>query len=85
MSELEEQEVEVRSATVKMKFTKEALLALEDELQKNETGIRISSVKINDYTFNYVTDVPEDKGYSEGEVTFNFYTMQQIQKPDFSK
>lgn len=85
MSELDSQDVEVRTISVPMKFTKESLLALEDELKKNETGVRISSVKIDDYTFAYVSQVPEDKGYSEGEVTFVFYTMQQIQKPDFSK
>jgi len=85
MNELESQDVEVRTVTIPMKFTKEALLALEDELKKNETGVRISSVKIEDYTFNYITEIPEDKGYSNGEVTFVFYTMQQIQKPDFSK
>lgn len=85
MSELDSQDVEVRTISVPMKFTKESLLALEDELKKNETGVRISSVKISDYTFAYVSEVPEDKGYSEGEVTFVFYTMQQIQKPDFSK
>lgn len=85
MSELESQKVEIRKVSVPMKFTKEALLALEDELQKNETGVRISAVNINDYTFNYVTEIPEDKGYSEGNVEFTFYTMQEIQKPDFSK
>jgi len=85
MSEFESQTVETRTVTVPMKFKKDALLALEDELAKNETGIIISSVVIDDYTFNYVTDIPEDKGYSEGSVTFEFYTMQQIQKPDFSK
>ena len=85
MSTLEEQAVEVRNITVPMRFTKEALLALENELKDKETGARITSVKIDDYTFNYVTEIPEDKGFSEGEVTFVFYTMQQIQKPDFSK
>lgn len=85
MNELEPQEVEIREIKIPMKFTKEALLALEDELKKDETGVRISSVTISDYTFSYVTEIPEDKGYSEGEVTFTFYTMQQIQKPDFSK
>lgn len=85
VSELESQTVEVRKVSIPMKFTKEALLALEDELKKNETGVRISSVTIADYTFAYVTEIPEDKGYSEGNVTFTFYTMQKIQKPDFSK
>ena len=85
VSELESQTVEVRTVSIPMKFTKEALLALEDELKKNETGVRISSVTIADYTFAYVTEIPEDKGYSEGNVTFTFYTMQKIQKPDFSK
>ena len=85
MKELQSQTVEIRRISVPMKFTKEALLALEDELQKNETGVRISAVNINDYTFNYVTEIPEDKGYSEGSVEFTFYTMQEIQKPDFSK
>ncbi|MBQ5988015.1 MAG: hypothetical protein IJL67_00795 [Oscillospiraceae bacterium] len=84
-SEFEQQTVETRTVTVPMKFKKDALLALEDELAKNETGIRISSVEIDDYTFNYITEIPEDKGYSTGTVTFEFYTMQQIQKPDFSK
>ena len=85
MSEFETQTVETRKIEIPMKFKKDALLALEDELAKNETGIRISSVTIDDYTFNYVTEIPEDKGYSTGTVTFEFYTMQQIQKPDFSK
>ena len=85
MSEFEAQTVETRVVTIPMKFKKDALLALEDELAKNETGIRISSVTIDDYTFNYITEIPEDKGYSTGSVTFEFYTMQQIQKPDFSK
>jgi hypothetical protein len=85
MSELENQTVEVRTVTVPMKFKKDALLALEDELAKNETGIRISAVNIDDYTFNYITEIPEDKGYSTGTVTFEFYTMQRIEKPDFSK
>jgi len=85
MSELENQTVEVRTVKVPMKFKKDALLALEDELKEKETGVRITAVTIDDYTFNYVTQIPEDKGYSEGEVTFTFYTMQQIEKPDFSK
>lgn len=85
MEELEEQKIEIRTADVPMKFTKEALLALEDELQKSETGVRITGVKIDDYTFNYVTEIPEDKGYSEGTVSFAFYTMQEIKEPDFSK
>ncbi|WP_044975713.1 hypothetical protein [Ruminococcus sp. HUN007] len=85
MEELEEQEIEVRTVTVPMRFTKEALLKLEDELKDNETGIRISSVKVDDYTFGYITELPEDKGYSEGEVVFTFYTMQKIEEPDFSK
>lgn len=85
MKEFSEQTVEVRTVSVPMKFKKDALLALEDELSKNETGIRITAVTIDDYTFNYVTEIPEDKGYSNGTVTFEFFTMQQIQKPDFSK
>ena len=85
MSTLEAQVVEQRNVSIPMRFTKEALLELENELKEKETGARITSVKIDDYTFNYVTDIPEDKGFSEGEVTFVFYTMQQIQKPDFSK
>lgn len=84
IADLENQEVEIRYVTVPMKFTKEALLALEEDL-KSETGIRITGVKIEDYTFTYVAEVPEDKGFSTGEVTFAFYTMQQIQDPDFSK
>lgn len=85
MSELESQTVEKRTVTIPMKFKKDALLALEDELAKDQTGVRISSVTIEDYTFNYLTDIPEDKEYSNGTVTFDFYTMQRIEKPDFSK
>ncbi|MBE6851899.1 MAG: hypothetical protein E7505_00280 [Ruminococcus sp.] len=84
METLVEQTVEVRTVSVPMKFTKEALLALEDELKKDETGIRITNVSIGDYTFSYASEVPEEKGYSEGDVTFEFYTMQQIQKPEFN-
>jgi hypothetical protein len=84
MQTLKEQTVEVRTVSVPMRFTKEALLALEDELKKNESGIRITSVTIGDYTFGYASEVPEDKGYSTGDVTFEFYTMQQIQKPEFN-
>lgn len=85
MDELGAQSVEIRTVTVPMRFTKEAILALEDELKSKETGIRISSVKIDDYTFGMVSEIPEDKGFSDGEVELKFYTMQQIQKPDFSK
>lgn len=85
LDEAENQTVEVRIVSVPMKFTKEALLALEDELKAKETGVRISGVTIDDYTFGQVSEVPEDKGYSEGEVIFKLYTMQQIQKPDFSE
>ncbi len=85
LDELGNQQVEVRKVTVPMKFTKEAILALEDELKSKETGVRISGVKIEDYTFGLLAEIPEDKGFSEGEVIFDFYTMQQIQKPDFSK
>ena len=85
MSELTSQTVEVRNATLNLKFTKEALLNLEDELQKNGTGIRITGVNINDYTFAFASDIPEEKGYSEGTVTFSFYTLQQIQEPKFSE
>ncbi|MDD6827797.1 MAG: hypothetical protein PUE12_17125, partial [Oscillospiraceae bacterium] len=85
MQTLESQTVEARTVSIPMKFTKEALLALEDELKKEGTGIRITDVTINDYTFNLVSEIPEDKGYSDGNVSFTFYTMQQIQKPDFSK
>lgn len=94
METLTPQDVEVRTISVPMKFTKEALLALEDELKKDGTGMRITSVTIDDYTFNNASDIPsapagqnnqDDKGYSEGEVVFEFYTMQQIQEPDFSK
>ena len=85
IDELNVQAVEVRAVKVPMKFTKEAILALEDELKSKETGMRISSVTIDDYTFGMVSEIPEDKGFSEGEVELKFYTMQQIQKPDFSK
>lgn len=83
MKELEQQEIEVHTATVGMKFTKESLLALEDELKASATGIRISSVTIDDYDFGALSEIPEDSGYSTGEVTFVFYTMQQIQEPKF--
>lgn len=82
ISSLENQDVEVRYVSIPMKFTKEALLALEEEVKK-ETGMRITGVTIDDYTFGYVSEIPDDKGYSEGEVSFAFYTMQQIQKPVF--
>lgn len=85
MQTLESQTVEARTVSIPMKFTKEALLALEDELKKEGTGIRITDVTIDDYTFNLLSEIPEDKGYSNGNVSFTFYTMQQIQKPDFSK
>lgn len=89
MGTLEPQDVEIRQVSVPMKFTKESLLALEDELKEKETGVRITAVTIDDYTFGALSDIPEgateneDKDYSEGEVTFVFYTMQQIQEPKF--
>lgn len=84
LEEVEPQDVEVRVVSIPMKFTKEALLALEDEFKTKETGARITSVTINDYSFGKVAELPEDKGYSEGTVEFTFYTMQQIQEPVFN-
>ena len=45
------------------------------------------TVIINDIRelVSLITDIPEDKEYSTGSVTFDFYTMQRIEKPDFSK
>jgi len=85
MEELEAQEIEVRKVTVPVKCAKEALMALEDELRKNETGVRLTKVNLEDYTFGAEAEKPEDKGFSEGELELTFWTMQQIQKPDFSK
>lgn len=83
IEELEPQEVEIHNATINMRFTKDALFAFEDELKKLDTGIRITSVTIEDYRFGALSEIPEEVGYSEGDVTFSFYTMQQIQKPVF--
>ena len=58
--------------------------AFQDELKKLDTGVRIDSVKIEDYKFGLLSEIPEEVGYSEGEVTFSFYTMQQIQEPVFT-
>ena len=84
ISELQAQNIEVHRATVPMKFKKEALLSFEDELKSKLTGARIVSVKIDDYTFANASDVPEEKGFSDGEVVIEFYTMQQIQDPVFN-
>lgn len=83
MDELEAQSIEIHKAQVPMRFKKEALLALEDELKEKETGIRITAVTIGDYKFGALEQVPDKKGYSEGNVEFEFYTMQQIQEPKF--
>lgn len=83
ISELEAEEVELHTASVNMRFTKESLLALQDELKEKDTGIRITSVTINDYAFGALAEIPEDSGYSEGSIELSFYTMQQIQEPKF--
>ncbi len=100
MKQLENQEIEKHSATVKVKFTKEALFAFLDGLQKKDTGMRVTKVAIDRYTFNpenlqnlaiAINDSSNDSseelgdmtGYSKGEITFEFYTMQQIQEPKF--
>lgn len=87
ISSLEAQEVELHTASMDMKFTKEGLMALEDELKEKETGVRIVEVIIKDYSFGSAAEItidPEDKDYSEGTVVFEFYTMQQIQEPVFN-
>lgn len=83
MCQLENQQVEVHNASVKMKFTKDAILALADKLKDLDSGVRITSIAIDDIKFGKLADLPEDEGYSSGTVTFSFYTMQQIQQPKF--
>lgn len=83
IDELEPQNVEIHNAEINMRFTKDALFAFEDELKKLDTGIRITSVTIDDYRFGSLSEIPEDVGYSDGKVTFSFYTMQKIQEPVF--
>lgn len=84
MESFEEQDVELHTASVDMKFTKEGLLAFQDELKELDKGVRITSVTIDDYKFGLIDELPENIGYSTGKVTFSFYTMQQIQEPVFA-
>lgn len=81
---LEKQAVEMNTASVDLRFTKEALLAFQDELKALDPGIRITAVTIADYKFGLLEELPEDVGYSNGTIEFSFYTMQQIQEPVFA-
>ncbi|MDO5560939.1 MAG: hypothetical protein Q4F95_15260 [Oscillospiraceae bacterium] len=81
---LEPQQIEKHTATVTMRFTKESLMTFQDKIKELDTGIRISSVAIDDYSFGKNNPDPNEVGYSQGTIKFNFYTMQQIQKPVFS-
>lgn len=83
MKALENQKVELHTTTIGMKFTKESLLKLEDELKASDTGLRITAVTIDDYNFGALSEIPDDSGYSTGTVSFSFYTMQQIEEPKF--
>ncbi len=85
ITELDAQEVEQHVVTVEYKFTKPALMNFLDEMSKINTGIRITDVTIDDPWFGLLEKEPEKYGYSNGTITFCFYTMQKIAPPDFSK
>lgn len=89
MNQLEPQAIEKHVASVEVKFTKEALFTFLDGLKKKDTGLRVTSVIIDNYTFNE-TDLEKISvnpllarmiGFSSGTIEFEFYTMQEIQKP----
>jgi len=87
MSNLSSQKVETHSATFSCKFTKDALFKFIDDMKKNDTGVRITNIEIKDYTFgamnvrNGQENAQENRGYSEGKITFVFYTMESIDEP----
>lgn len=91
LESLKSQTVEQHTGSMNVKFTKEALFDFLDALREKETGIRVNSVAIGDYKFNM--DQPDDfrnnpetkdlVGFSDGSITFTFYTMQEIQDPVF--
>lgn len=85
IDELAEQKVEVHKVSVEFKFTKPALMSYIDQIKKIDPGVRITSLSIEDPWFGILSDEPKDYGYSKGNVSFCFYTMQKIAKPDFSK
>lgn len=91
MSNLEKQNIEIHSASADVKFTREGLFAFIDGLKEQDTGVRVVSVTIGDYTFGQLENenitldpaAADMKGYTTAQVKFEFYTMQQIQKPVF--
>lgn len=85
ITELESQDIEKHVVTVEYQFTKPALMEFLDEMKDIDTGMRITNVTIDDPWFGILEKEPEKNGYSKGTITFEFYTMQKIAAPDFSK
>lgn len=91
IASLTPQSVERHQAAFGAKFTKEGLYKFMDQLRKDDPGMRIVELVINDYKFGNVTPevleldpaLKKWEGYSVGAIAIEFYTMQQIQEPVF--
>lgn len=81
---LEAQEVEKHVVTVDVRFKKPSLMTFVDQLKELDTGVRITGVTIEDSWFGLLSEKPEEQGYSNGTITYCFYTMQQVDEPDLS-
>jgi lipopolysaccharide export LptBFGC system permease protein LptF len=81
LASLESQEVEVYSLDIQFYTKKDDILALIDDLKSLDENILITNLEIDDYTFAEDEKDTSLKGYSEGNMTINFYVLQPLDEP----
>lgn len=81
LASLESQEVEVYSLDIQFYTKKDDILALIDDLKNLDENILITNLEIEDYTFAEDEKDNSLKGYSEGNMTINFYVLQPLDEP----
>ncbi|HHX58034.1 MAG TPA: type II secretion system protein M [Clostridiales bacterium] len=74
----------VAGSTVELNFRakKEDIMQFINDIKALDETIIIKSVVIDDYTFGAESENPEDVEYTTGTITIDFYSVQQIVKPN---
>lgn len=74
----------VVGSTVEFDFKakKEDILKFIDDVKAFDETIIIKSIAIDDYTFGEDSDDPDEVEYSTGTITIDFYSVQEIVKPN---
>jgi len=80
-STLEAQEVEMYSSTISFNGKKDDILALLDSIRDIDENVIITDVSIDDFTFGSEATENNEKDYSTGSMSINFYVLEPLSEP----